>query len=82
MRYELPDDLTPEEERAAIAALERYFTDESRPPDAWTVSSRAANTRTLPLHVRRTSPRAWQNALRYPLAQRSYPHLHGRGDAR
>ena len=82
MSYELPPDLTPDEQRAVISALERYFTDESRPPDAWTVSGRAANTRTSTLHVRRSTPRAWQNTLRYPLAGRSYPRLNGRGDAR
>jgi hypothetical protein len=81
-RFRLPDDLPPDDERAVIAALERYFAEAAAPPDAWTVAGRASNTRMSMLHVRRETPTPWLDADRFPRAQRSTPPYHGRGDAR
>ena len=39
--YRLPEDLTPEEERAVILALERYFKDPDGKPDSWALAGRA-----------------------------------------
>ena len=39
-RFELPDDLTPDEERAIIRALERYVAQESPHPHAWVLAGR------------------------------------------
>ena len=81
-RFHIPEDLPADEERAVIAALERYFAESSAPPDPWTLAGRASNTRASMLHVRRATPTPWQDADRFPRAQRSTPPFHGRGDAR
>ena len=39
-RFELPGDLTPDEERAIIRALERYFAQESPHPHPWVLAGR------------------------------------------
>jgi hypothetical protein len=81
--YELPQDLTTEEERAIFLALERYFTDPDGKPDPWRLSGRAVATRQQTWEARRLLPgSSWQWVKRLPLAQRSQPNLHGRGDAR
>jgi len=82
VNFRLPDDLSPEDERAVITALERYFTEEAAPPNPWVLASRAANTRTPVTHLRRDTDRPWQQQQRFPLGQRTTPNLHGRGDAR
>ena len=82
MRYDLPPDLTPEEEKTLIAALERYFTDTEDRPDAWSLSARLDNMRLGILQVRHQVPNPWQRVARLPYAHRGTPNLHGRGDAR
>jgi len=82
MRFELPDGLGADEERAVMAALERYFAEEAAPPDPWTLSGRASNTRAQMLHVRHSTDRPWNQADRFPRAGRDTPNFHGRGDAR
>ena len=83
MRYELPKGLTPEEERAATQALERYFSDPDGRPDPWALAGRAANTRQGQWQARRLLPgSSWQWVNRLPIAHRNQPNLHGRGDAR
>lgn len=82
MRFELPDDLLPEEEKALIAALERYFADDSEQPDPWATAGRIENLRMGALQARDEIPGAWQAALRLPYARKDTPPLHGRGDAR
>ncbi len=39
-RFELPHDLSPDEERAIIRALERYFAQESPHPHPWVLAGR------------------------------------------
>jgi hypothetical protein len=81
--YRLPEGLPPDEERAVILALERYFTDPDGKPDSWALAGRAANTRQGLWQARRLLPgSSWQWVKRLPLAARSHPNFHGRGDAR
>jgi hypothetical protein len=82
MRYELPDGLLPEEEKALIAALERYCADYTEQPDPWAMAGRIENVRIGALQARDKLPTAWQSATRLPYARRETPPLHGRGDAR
>ena len=82
MNYALPEGLPPEDERAIIQALERYFTEEAMPPNPWVLGSRAHNTRTPVRQLRHDTDRPWQQFLRTPTGQRVTPNLHGRGDAR
>ncbi len=70
MRYELPEGLLPEEEKALIAALERYFADTIEQPDPWALSGRIENLRMGALQTRETRPDAWQSANRMPFARR------------
>src|SRR5207253_10344414 len=44
-RFELPDGLSEEEERAVIAALERYFGSENPRPVPWVLQGRIAAAR-------------------------------------
>jgi len=80
--YELPDDLSPEEEKAVIAALERYFDQTDPTPDAWKMAGRAADARQGPLQMRKIIASSWHSLNRLPIAQRNTPNLHGRGDAK
>ena len=80
-RFRLPEGLPADDEKAVIAALERYFAEAAAPPDPWTLAGRASNARMAMLHVRRDTPTPWQDADRFPRAQRVTPPFHGRGDA-
>jgi hypothetical protein len=81
-RFELPDDLTPEQERAVIRALERYFARESPHPDPWVLAGRVAATGLGALQARRYTDAPWGTGTFAPFARRGAPPLHGRGDAR
>ena len=80
-RYELPDDLTPEQERAVLAALERALEDRDRKPAAWTVGGRADALGLGALHLRHQA-RGWTLRGHAPFARRGTSPLVGRGDAR
>ena len=81
--YRLPEDLSPEEERIVVAALERYFERTDPTPDAWKMAGRAANTRQGALQMRKLiSATSWHSLNRLPIAQQNTPNLHGRGDAK
>ena len=56
---ELPDWLTPEEERAILVALERYFLQESPKPAAWVLQGRIEATGLGGLQVRRYAHDPW-----------------------
>jgi hypothetical protein len=80
-RFELPPDLTPEEERIVLAALEHTLRTGVRGPSPWVVAGRVENLRTGVLQARRYTDRAW--TLRaVPWARRSTWTLRGRGDAK
>jgi hypothetical protein len=79
-RFELPPGLSPQEERAVIAALERYLAEEAT-PNPWAMAGRCDATGMGALQTRRVSPGAWQRAGRGKFARLGTPTLHGRGDA-
>lgn len=80
-RFELPEELTPEEERAIITALERYFVQESPHPNPWALAGRLDATGLGALQGRRYTDEPWSATLRHPFARRGVPPLQGRGDA-
>ena len=80
-RFALPDDLTPEQERAVIRALERYFAHESPHPEPWVLAGRVDATGLGALQARRYTDTPWGVARYASFARRGVPPLHGRGDA-
>jgi hypothetical protein len=81
-RFELPGDLTPEEERAVIRALERYFAQESPHPHPWVLAGRIAATGLGALQARHHTDTPWGVGRHAPFARRGVPPMHGRGDTR
>jgi hypothetical protein len=81
-RYELPPDLSPEEQRAVIAALERILGADRARPSAWALAGRAEALRLGALQVRREGDRPWRFRGRVPFARPGTPPLVGRGDAK
>ncbi|MGZ8600845.1 MAG: hypothetical protein ACXWX6_11680 [Actinomycetota bacterium] len=80
-RFELPGDLTPEQERAIIRALERSFARESPHPEPWVLAGRVAATGLGALQARRYTEEPWGVARYASFARRGVPPLHGRGDS-
>ena len=80
-RFELPEDLTPEEERAIIRALERYFAQESPHPHPWVLAGRIDATALGALQARHLTDAPWDTTGRVPFARRGVPPQAGRGDA-
>jgi hypothetical protein len=81
-RYELPPDLTPEEERAVLAALERAFSGPGAKPSAWAMAGRMEALRLGALQSRRHAQGSWALRGGVPFASRGAPPLRGRGDAK
>jgi hypothetical protein len=81
-RYELPEGFTPEEERAAIAALERYFAADGQEPDRWVLAGRLDAIGLGALQTRRFAKGAWGRAARGAFTRRGAPTFLGRGDAK
>jgi hypothetical protein len=79
-RFELPDDLTPDQERAIILALERYFAQESPHPNPWVLAGRMDATGVGALQVRHLSDTPWQVGGQVPFLRRGIPPQAGRGD--
>jgi hypothetical protein len=80
-RFELPRGLTPEEERAVIRALERYFAQESPHPHAWVLAGRIDACGWGAVQARRYSDGAWGLLGTASFARRGAPPFTGRGDA-
>jgi hypothetical protein len=78
-RYELPEGLLPEEERAVIAALERHFEERDGRPGAWTMAGRIEATRDGVLQSRKLFRTPWATAA--PFARRGTEPIRGRGDS-
>ncbi len=78
--YELPEDLTPEEQRAVIAALERSLEGADATPAPWALAGRMDALRMGALQTRRMLERPWTH--RGEFARRGTAPLVGRGDAR
>ncbi len=81
-RFELPEGLSREEERAILAALERYFLQESPHPHPWVLAGRMDATGQGALQTRRLTDAPWRIPARRAFSRRGLaPPLHGRGDA-
>ena len=80
-RIELPDDTTPEEERAILMALERYFVAESPKPAPWVLQGRIDATGLGALQARRYAREPWHGQW-VEFARKGVPPVHGRGDVR
>lgn len=80
-RFELPEGLTPQEERAILMALERYFSQESPKPTPWVLQGRIDAMGLGQLQVRKLAREPWMQG-RTPFARRGVPPIHGRGDVR
>jgi hypothetical protein len=78
-RLELPEGLTPEEERAILMALERHFQQESPKPTPWVLQGRIDATGQGALQTRRVAREPW-HGLHAPFARRGVPPLQGRSD--
>ena len=78
--FDLPDGLTPEDERAILTALERYFLQESPKPTPWVLQGRIDATGLGALQARKLSREPW--AVRAVFARRGVASLLGRGDVR
>ena len=81
-RYELPRDLSPEEEEAVIAALEEVLGPRPGRPSPWALAGRAEALRMGALQVRRAGDRPWGFRGHVPFARPGTPPLIGRGDAK
>ena len=79
-RFELPDGLTPEDERAILTALERYFLQESPKPNPWVLQGRIDATGLRRAAGADASREPW--AVRAAFARHGVAPLHGRGDVR
>ena len=82
LRYELPPDLSPEEERLVVAALEEALRASRPGVSAWALAGRAEALRLGSLQVRRDAEIPWTFRGHVPFARRGTPPLGGRGDAR
>ena len=78
--FDLPDGLTPEEERAILTALERYFLQESPKPAPWVLQGRIDSTGLGALQARKLSREPW--VIRAAFARRGVAPVLGRGDVR
>ncbi len=79
-RFDLPDGLTPEDERAILTALERYFLQESPKPAPWVLQGRIDATGLGALQARKLSREPW--AVRAVFARRGVAPVNGRSDVR
>jgi hypothetical protein len=80
-RFELPEGLSPDEERAIIRALERYFAQESPHPHPWVLAGRIDACGWGAVQARRYADRAWGLVGPAPFTRPVSPPLTGRGDA-
>ncbi|HJP65759.1 MAG TPA: hypothetical protein VKA30_05580 [Actinomycetota bacterium] len=82
MRYDLPPHLSPDEERAVIAAMEAYFAAARVQPSPWSLAGRADALRLGPLQIRHQAPHPWLEAGKGAFAHRSTDPRMGRGDSK
>jgi hypothetical protein len=81
-RYDVPPDLSPEEERAVVAALERILGAGRSRPSPWTLAGRAEAVGMGALQARREADRPWAFRGAVPFARAGTAPLIGRGDAK
>ena len=78
-RIDLPDGLTPVEERAILMALERYFVAENPRPSPWVLQGRIDATGLGALQTRRYAREPW-HGQHAPFARRGVATVVGRSD--
>jgi hypothetical protein len=79
--FQLPEGLSPEDERAILTALERYFLQESPKPNQWVLQGRIEATGLGGLQIRRYAREPW-HGQQTVFARKGVPSMHGRGDVR
>ena len=79
--FDLPEGLAPEEERAIMMALERYFVAENPKPAPWVLQGRIEATGLGALQVRRFAREPWHGQW-VEFARKGVAPLQGRGDVR
>jgi hypothetical protein len=79
--FELPEGLSPEDERAILTALERYFLQESPKPNQWVLQGRIEATGLGGLQVRRYAREPW-HGQQAAFTRKGVAPLLGRGDVR
>jgi hypothetical protein len=82
MRYQLPPGISPEEERAIVAALEQYFGTGRIRPSAWALAGRTEALALGALQIRYQSPHPWNQTRLNPYTRRGTEPRMGRGDAK
>jgi hypothetical protein len=80
-RIEVPEGLSPEEERAILMALERYFVAENPKPSPWVLQGRIDATGLGALQTRRYAHEPW-HGQHGPYARKGVPSVNGRSDVR
>jgi hypothetical protein len=81
-RFELPEGLSPEEERAIIRALESYFAGESPHPDPWVLAGRIQAAGWGALQARHYTDEPLRLRAFAAFARRGVPPTNGRDDTR
>ena len=81
-RFELPEGLTPAQERAIIRALEAYFARENPHPDPWVLAGRIQAAGWGALQARHYTDDPWSLGAYAPFARRGVPPTNGRDDTR
>jgi hypothetical protein len=77
--FQLPPGLTPDEERAILTALERYFLQENPKPNPWVLQGRIDATGLGGLQVRRYAREPW-HGQHAPFSRKGVAPMNGRGD--
>ncbi|HEX5936166.1 MAG TPA: hypothetical protein VFZ75_00530 [Actinomycetota bacterium] len=80
-RFEVPDGVSQEEERAILMALERYLSAENPKPPAWVLQGRIDAIGTGALQARRFAREPWHGQW-VEFARKGVPPMDGRGDVR
>jgi len=82
-RFELPESLSPDEEAAVLAALERYFSEEHpAPPSPWALAGRAIALGLGALQIRYQSPGPWGEIALNPYTRLGTEPRMGRADTK
>ncbi|HEX2030330.1 MAG TPA: hypothetical protein VHL78_02860 [Actinomycetota bacterium] len=81
-RYDLPADLSPEDQRAVIAALERAMAAARPRPAPWALAGRVEALRLGALQARHHAAEPWTLRAHVPFARAGTSPLVGRGDAK
>ncbi len=80
--FELPQDLSPEQERAVISALEAYLASASVRPTPWALAGRTEGLGLGALQIRYQSTKPWNETRLNPYSRRGSDPRMGRGDSK